>query len=32
MIWGIIFILIIGSWIGAFILNTREKKRSDRFS
>lgn len=32
MIWGIIFILIIGSWIGAFILNSKEKKRSDRFS
>lgn len=32
MIWFIIVSLVLISWIGAFILNTRERKRSDRFS
>lgn len=32
MIWVIIVLLVLAAWIGAFILNTREKKRSDRFS
>ena len=32
MIWFIIVSLVLISWIGAFILNTRENKRSKRFS
>lgn len=32
MIWTIIILLVLVAWIGAFILNTRENKRSKRFS
>lgn len=32
MIWFFIVLLVIASWICAFILNSKEKKRSNRFS
>ena len=32
MIWTIIVLLVLASWICAFVLNTQEKNRSKRFS
>ncbi len=32
MIWAIIVFLVLASWIGALVLNLKEKKRSDRFN